>query len=299
MIPSPTAIESYVIISPVKNESDFIADTIESVLQQSFLPSEWVIVDDNSEDETPSIVRRYSKEIEWITLIERKDNISERQGGAKVIRAFQHGYDCLSIEDFDFVVKLDGDLVLPTNYFEQIKLEFDSDAALGMVGGICVVEKGGLLIPESSHSYHVRGAFKSVRQQCWHQIGGFRETYNWDSLDELSAMFFGWKTKVVDLRVHHRRITSGAYKKRIRIAVRDGVSAYKEGNGFRLLVFRTLVRLTFKPYMLYSVLYFTGYVKEWLSQSTKEVDPDLASFINEFHLNRIKNSILHGLRKFS
>ncbi|RPI66248.1 MAG: glycosyltransferase family 2 protein, partial [Ignavibacteriales bacterium] len=42
----------YVIISPVKNEEKYISYTLESVVNQTRLPEEWIIVDDGSTDNT-------------------------------------------------------------------------------------------------------------------------------------------------------------------------------------------------------------------------------------------------------
>ena len=44
--------DSYSIITPIKNEENFIATTIKSVLDQKVLPQEWIIIDDASTDDT-------------------------------------------------------------------------------------------------------------------------------------------------------------------------------------------------------------------------------------------------------
>ena len=45
----------YVIVTPVKNEAQFIEKTVNSVVQQTTKPTEWVIVNDGSTDETSSV----------------------------------------------------------------------------------------------------------------------------------------------------------------------------------------------------------------------------------------------------
>ena len=54
---------NYVVISPVKNEAEFIEMTIESMIHQTIKPSVWVIVNDGSNDATESIVRKYTDTI--------------------------------------------------------------------------------------------------------------------------------------------------------------------------------------------------------------------------------------------
>ena len=47
---------SYVIISPCRNEANFMRNTLDSVVKQSVLPALWVIVDDGSTDDTANIL---------------------------------------------------------------------------------------------------------------------------------------------------------------------------------------------------------------------------------------------------
>ena len=61
---------SYVLITPARNEAEFIGLTIESVLAQTVRPIKWVIVSDGSTDATSDIVRRYAVQHGWIELLE-------------------------------------------------------------------------------------------------------------------------------------------------------------------------------------------------------------------------------------
>ena len=62
---------AYVLITPARNEAAFIEKTIESVIQQTVLPTKWVIVDDGSTDSTAAIVSRYLERNPWIELVQR------------------------------------------------------------------------------------------------------------------------------------------------------------------------------------------------------------------------------------
>ncbi len=63
----------YVIITPARNEEENIEATIRSVVGQSILPSEWIIVNDGSTDQTGAIIRRYAIEYPWIRLVDLPD----------------------------------------------------------------------------------------------------------------------------------------------------------------------------------------------------------------------------------
>lgn len=62
------------VITPAYNAARFIAETIESVLNQTYENWEMIIVDDCSQDETTSIIKKYQAQDERIQLITLKEN---------------------------------------------------------------------------------------------------------------------------------------------------------------------------------------------------------------------------------
>ena len=108
----------YVIVTPIRDEEKLIEATIASVQAQTVQPAEWVIVDDGSTDRTGEIVDRYASQLPWIRVIHRV-NRGFRKSGGGVMEAFYDGYQALQCGDWDFIVKLDGDLSLPRDYFER------------------------------------------------------------------------------------------------------------------------------------------------------------------------------------
>ncbi|MGB6729294.1 MAG: glycosyltransferase family 2 protein, partial [Terracidiphilus sp.] len=108
----------YVIITPVRDEEEHLEGTIESVCSQTVLPTEWVIVDDGSSDNTGTIADRYAEMHSWIHVLHRQ-NRGFRKSGGGVMEAFYDGYNTLQCRDWDFLVKLDGDLSFAADYFEK------------------------------------------------------------------------------------------------------------------------------------------------------------------------------------
>jgi cellulose synthase/poly-beta-1,6-N-acetylglucosamine synthase-like glycosyltransferase len=49
---SPSRNVTYVVISPVRDEAVYIEKTLQSVVDQTIRPSEWIIVNDGSTDRT-------------------------------------------------------------------------------------------------------------------------------------------------------------------------------------------------------------------------------------------------------
>src|SRR3970040_2894584 len=122
---------NYYIVIPAHNEEAFIALTLQSLISQTVLPKKVVVVNDNSTDKTAEIVTAFAKENPFITLV-NKTSSAIHLPGSKVIQAFHKGFETLD-EDYDIIVKLDADLILPTNYFETIIKHFQSGATIGMV----------------------------------------------------------------------------------------------------------------------------------------------------------------------
>jgi glycosyltransferase involved in cell wall biosynthesis len=97
----------FVIITPAKNEGQFIRRTISSVIRQRARPLRFIIVDDGSDDDTAAVVRSFQIEHPWIELVSANSFGAQRSGGAKVVRAFNVGYSHLACSgiDYDFLVK--------------------------------------------------------------------------------------------------------------------------------------------------------------------------------------------------
>ena len=51
----------YVLISPCRDEAQYLRRTLDSVAAQSVPPSLWIVVDDGSTDDTPAILEEYGK----------------------------------------------------------------------------------------------------------------------------------------------------------------------------------------------------------------------------------------------
>ena len=81
----PTAIvkerpdEKYLVVSPVRNEAQYIEGTIRSMVCQTVPPAEWIIVNDGSTDETAEIVKRNARLHPWIHLVDRESRPEGRR----------------------------------------------------------------------------------------------------------------------------------------------------------------------------------------------------------------------------
>ena len=208
MIPSSSPVNPetrLVLFTPVRDEEQYIGAMMQSILAQTIRPARWIIVDDGSIDSTCEIIARYQQGHDFIELLRLPRRDRRRPGGEGAIDCALHG---LCLEDFDFLARFDADLCFESNYIAGILGEFEKDPSLGIAGGGLFVEKDGTLQPEKAPAYHVRGALKMYRRECFEQIGRLATCMGWDTIDEVSAWTKGWATKsFFQYRVIHRRPT--------------------------------------------------------------------------------------------
>ena len=279
----------YYIIIPAHNEADFIALTLNSIASQTLLPSKVVVVNDNSTDVTASIVTEFSNTHNYISLVD-KTSEAIHLPGSKVIQAFHKGFETID-EEYDIIVKLDADLILPDNYFETIVNHFKKDDKIGMVGGFAYIEKNGQWILENlTDKDHIRGAFKAYRKECFLQIGNLKPAMGWDTVDELLCKFYGWKVVTDEsLKVKHLKPTGANYNKTARF--KQGEAFYSLGYGFFITAIAS-AKLAFmkrKPFLFFD--YIQGFWKAKINNKPLLVSDEQAEFIRNYRWNKMKDKL--------
>jgi poly-beta-1,6-N-acetyl-D-glucosamine synthase len=276
----------YVIITPVRDEEKHIEATIKAVAGQTIRPTEWVIVDDGSSDRTGYIIDRYATQLPWISVVHRS-NRGFRKSGGGVVEAFYDGYNSLHSLDWDFVVKLDGDLSLPATYFEKCFEHFERDPKLGIGGGEIYHDCGGVQKLEANPKFHVRGATKIYRRTCWEAIGGLLRAPGWDTIDEVKANMLGWKTySFAELQIVHHRPT-GTADGLLSDRIKHGVACYVSGYDPLFVVASCISRLIQKPYVAGSAAIFYGFIKGYCVRTPRVNDKQLIKYLRAQQLRRL------------
>jgi biofilm PGA synthesis N-glycosyltransferase PgaC len=144
---SPHDERACLIISPCRNEADYMRLTLDSVIAQTLRPKLWVIVDDGSTDDTPVILAEYAARHDWIRPVRRPDR-GHRAVGPGVIEAFYAGLDTVCLDDFSYLCKLDLDLDLPPRYFEILIGRMETNPRIGTCSGKPYIRRNGKLVSE-------------------------------------------------------------------------------------------------------------------------------------------------------
>jgi glycosyltransferase involved in cell wall biosynthesis len=276
----------YVVISPVRDEERFIEKTILSVIAQTVRPVRHVVVDDGSHDKTGEIIDSFAAKHPWIIALHRTDRGFRNSAGGEV-QAFYTGFATLAGTEWDFVVKLDGDLSFDPDYFEKCLARFDADPKLGMGSGVIYNLEGGKLTLEHTPKFHVRGAAKMYRKECWEALKGMYAINGWDTLDEVKANMLGWKTQnFADLKIIQHRATGmevGVWKN----AIKNGVGAYIAGYHPLYMASKCIKRALRRPLFIESAGMLFGFCKGYLKRMRRVDDAKLIRYLRCQQMNRL------------
>ena len=279
----------YYIIIPAYNEEAFMSLTLQSLVEQTVLPTKIVLVNDNSTDKTPEIVSEFASKYPFITLVNKKSDAIHLPG-SKVIQAFHEGEKHID-DNYDIIVKVDADLIFPNNYFETIIKHFQSDSKIGMAGGFCYIEKNGDWILENlTDKDHIRGALKAYRKETYKQIGGLKPAMGWDTVDELLCKFYNWKVVTDEsLHVKHLKPTGASYNKAARY--KQGEAFYSLGYGIFITAIASLKLASRKGKPFLFIDYIMGFWKAKSSGKQLFVTSEQAKWIRNYRWKKMKEKL--------
>ncbi|MEO1669390.1 MAG: glycosyltransferase family A protein [Cyanobacteria bacterium J06631_2] len=279
-----------VIISPVRNEGNFIQEIINSLVSQTVKPVEWIIVDDGSSDETLAIASEAAKLYDWIHVIQKLDR-GFRAVGPGVVEAFYYGYQRIRSAEYDFICKMDADLELPSRYFETLLSFFDRDPYLGAASGKPFLQEDGQLVEERTHDEMVCGQINFYRRECFDDIGGFVREVHWDGIAFHRARMEGWRTRSIrhpDLNYIHRRLMGSSGVGIIQGRMRWGKGQYFMGTHPLFLLAITCYRMLERPFVLGGLMIFVGYCRAYLDSIGRYENYAFRRSLHAWQMERLK-----------
>ena len=286
------ALPLYVILTPARNESQYIERTLRSVVAQTYLPAKWVIIDDGSTDNTSEIARRYAADHPWIEIIAMPKR-AERNFAGKV-NAFKAGYELVKPLDPQVIVNLDADLEIVPDHFEYLLRQYEEDLTLGVWGP--VFREGDMQYDyRFSNIENVCGGCQMFRRECFDSIGGYKPMKGGgiDHLAVVSARMKGWKTRTFPEKVCiHNRAMGTAQLGKIQARFKMGVKDHTLGNHPLWEVSRTIYQMTKRPLLIGGIALGAGYVWSSLRGSNTRLDPAVRHFIREEQMRRLGRMLL-------
>ena len=279
---------SYVIITPVRNEEATIGITIESVIHQTILPKEWVIVSDGSTDRTDEIVKMYASRNTFINFL-RLENRPVRNF-ASVVFATESGLAALKTTDYDFIGLLDGDIQFTNDYYEQMIQRFSKYPKLGLAGGLVIDCYQGQRRRSVQSLQDVAGGVQFFHRKCFASLGGLVAVPEggWDTITCVEARRHGFHTRTfADIEVDHlkpRNISEGGILRRYR---QLGVREYALGN-HPLFELVKCAHCCFEyPFGIGGLMRFVGYLGCYVTRRKRILSEEIIRFIRREQLNRV------------
>ncbi len=292
------SLPSYVLITPARNEEQFIDLTLKSVVAQTVKPLKWVIVSDGSTDGTEDIVNGYGKTYPWIELL-RTPERKERHFAGKV-HAFNAGYACVRQLNYNVIVSLDADISFGPDYFSFLLQKLEADLTLGLVGTPFLETSGEIYDYRFVSIEHVSGACQAFRRECFEAIGGYMPVKGGsiDHIAVISARMKGWQTRTFPEKVceHHRKMGT-AQRSALMSRFKLGVKDYTVGNHPLWEVFRTIYQMKASPVAVGGVAIGAGYSWAWLRRMERPVSLELVDFHRKEQMQRLRR-FFRGLVPF-
>ena len=206
------------IITPVYNSEKYIAETIESVLAQTYLDWEMIIVDDCSTDNSKEIIRKYAGKDRRIHLVEFEKNSGT--GKARDV-ALQNAKG-------RFVAFLDSDdKWLPEKLEKQIRFMSENNYPISFTSYKSIDENGKDLYriirvvkSVNLHQYlkntiiGYSSSMIDLKQTGSFQIADIRirvDTQVWISLLKKGFIAYGLDEVLMIYRVHKKSISSNKF----------------------------------------------------------------------------------------
>jgi glycosyltransferase involved in cell wall biosynthesis len=296
-LPKSDRLPAYVLITPARNEAQFIDKTLQSMVRQTYLPVKWVIVDDGSSDNTSEIVLGYIEKYPWIELVRRPQH--QNRSFAGKVHSFNAGLAHLDGLRFDLLGNLDADISFSEDHFEFLAEKFIEIPALG-VAGTAYTEPGWDSTRDSFEGQvSVSGACQLFRYSCFVEVGGYiaNPAGGIDWIAVTTARMKGWKTQnFPERRFYHYRKMGTAQGSELGARFHYGKKDYFLGGSPLWELFRAGYQMTNKPLVIGGLAMFAGYFSSALRRAERPVTPELISFHRREQMQKLRRIILDFMK---
>ena len=160
------------VVIPCYNDKDYINETVQAVLDQTFQDFDIVIVDDGSNQETKNVLATIKNEKVTIINQENKGLSAARNTGFKVAKGV-------------YVLAIDSDDTLDVSFLEKAVAILDKNEKIGAVSSHCTIFVGNHKIIDyhkpkggsvSSFLFDNNSvSFALIRKSSWEIVGGYDE----------------------------------------------------------------------------------------------------------------------------
>jgi glycosyltransferase involved in cell wall biosynthesis len=240
------------VVTPARNEAENLSKLANSIqLQSQHRILAWVIVDDGSTDETSNVANTLDFEFNVI-VIKRKKSGKLITGAA--FAAWWEGVEFgLNIyPNSHYVMKLDADVVLDKNYFENIFTELD-EINTGIIGGMISN------IHREQKSY-VPGPVKMYSRNALDLIRQLPVATGFDVMDEIICREKGFKIQTISSAKFKMNRQIGHSQGLLHGRFRNGLVCKWVGYAPEYFILHAIRYIFRPPYILGTLWMICGYL---------------------------------------
>lgn len=271
------------------------------MLNQTKLPSVWVVVDSFSNDGSFLAAKALFAACPSVHVIRQKELCAKGYSYKNMSAAINDGYayarrlcDQQSI-GYSYVGKTDATPILEEHYFERLHAEMEADPTLAITCGSQRVQRGTKVrtvkrLRNLSHS-----AFNDIRlyrRDFFEEVGGYALTRSPDAVSLVKAARRGWKFKIVDNTYFIKPRLGGAKLGLWAGNKSKGKAMYELGYHPLLFALNSLtLTLLFRPH--YQILPLTmGYLDSAIRREKKIDDDEIKEYYWRVRLHEVLREFL-------
>lgn len=271
----------YILITPCKNEGENLPFLIDSVVVQTIKPVIWVIIDDGSSDNTQDILNESINKYEWIEIVRLEESL--RDVGPHLAEVMKKGFDyAIAFCEknglyYDYLGNVDGDLILPSTFFENLIHEFENNSNLAIASGGTDYTIGGIKVRAKLSENEPSGGHMLIRRSFFEQCGGIPQSYSMDSVLKAKAKLRGLETKRFEQNIAIEARDVGNAEGYLKGFAHRGESAYYL-NVHPLHIFVRSLMYTLKTPYYGGVVYLISYLMNVVLRKKQIDDAEIQDY---------------------
>lgn len=279
------------------NERKLLPHLLRTLEEQSRAPERLLLVDDGSDDGSGELASAFAGRHPYAQVVTRprQQASADRLADARELVAFQAAIRPLA-GSYDVIAKIDADLELPPGFFAAIMGELEADPALGIAGAQLAVRAKTGATAEHSQPWHVRGATKFYRADCWRAIEPLPAILGWDTIDETRARIAGWTVRSLALEgpppLHLR--PTGSHDGSLRGFRRRGAAAWGYGAHPVHVLASAAVRMRHRPFAAAGLAYLAGWIGA-AARRAPRAEPEARAHLRREQFERLHGALRGGL----
>lgn len=209
------------VLMPTFNQACYLPEAIQSILNQTYSNFEFIILDDGSTDETPSILARFARQDQRIRLLCHETNIGRAGARNQILQSKPRG---------EFWAMMDSDDIALPERFEQQIAEFANRPDLVALGAqVQNIDEYNNPTPEQTRLPETHGALAwtltysvpfcnpvvMMRAQAALQLGGYEAGSAVEDAEFWSRLVYTGRFANLSQILLHYRMPSARLVKRL------------------------------------------------------------------------------------